>query len=144
MKKRRISLIALFLIITISTISYSVSAEGKVNEPEEYILHSIKEDNIQPVKLTIEKTLSAVFEVNPTNNENQNTFDINVFNITSGMYKVIIVGANGYTFESDELTSETTIPMKNIDLHATYEIYVISTSATPFSANVNITSNTEE
>ena len=141
---KRISLIGLLLIVAISTISYSVSAEGKVNEPEEYILHSIKEDNTQPVKLTIEKTLSAVFEVNPTNNENQNTFDIKVSNVTSGMYKVIILGANGYTFESNELTSDTTIPVTNNELDATYEIYIISTSATPFSANVNITSNTKE
>ena len=82
--------------------------------------------------------------MNPTNNENQNTFDIKVSNVTSGMYKVIIVGANSYTYESDELTSDTTIPMTNVELDATYEIFVISTSATPFSANVNITSNTVE
>lgn len=144
MKKRILSLIVLLLIVAISTISYSVSAKGNVNEPEEYILHSIKEDNTQPVKLTIEKTLSAVFEVNPTNNEKQNTFEIKVSNVNNGMFKVIIVGSNGYTYESDELTSDTTIPMTDIELDATYEIYVISTSATPFSANVNITSNTKE
>ena len=68
------------------------------------------------MKLTIGKTLSAVFEVNPTNNENQNTFDIKVSNVTSGMYKVIILGANGYTYESDELTSDITIPIQTLNL----------------------------
>lgn len=109
----------------------------------QYIINQINADNKQPLKLTVNEDLSAVFEVSPRNNENQNDFHINVSNVTSVLYKVFITDTNGYTYESEELNHDIIIPSPNIEPNVTYKITVISTSATPFLVNVNITSKAE-
>jgi len=143
MKKRWLSIVGILLIVSIVSASYSVLAKGQVNSPKEYIINQINADNTQPLKLTVNEDLSAVFEVSPANSENQNEFYINVSNVASGLYKVIITATNGYTYESAELNRDITIPSTNIEPDVTYKIFVISTSATPFLADVNITSKIE-
>lgn len=143
MKKKWLSIVGTLLIVSVVIVSYSVVAEGQVNSPKKYIINQINVDNTQPLELAVNEDLSAVFEVGPTNNENQNDFYINVSNVISGLYKVIITATNGFTYESEELNHDITIPSTNIEPNVTYKIIVISTSATPFLADVNITSKTK-
>jgi|GEM_PF-6465249 len=140
MKKRWLSIVGILLLISVVTISYSVSANGQVNSPKEYNIEQISTDNTQPLKLSFEQNHSAFFEVNPINNAKQEDFYIKISNVSSGKYKVIITATNDYSFESGELNHDITIPTTEIESDATYKITIISTSTTPFLADVNITS----
>ena len=143
-KKRWISIVGILLIISVVSVSYSALANGHIKSPKEFTLQQINSDNIQPLKLNHEEYLSAFFEVNSINNPNHEDFYIKVSNVTSGKYKVIITATNDYTFESEELTYDIKIPVINIDPDTTYQITIISTSATPLLADVNITSKADE
>ena len=143
-KKRWLSIVGILLIISVVTISYSMTVDGQINSPKEYKIQQINMDNTQPLKLTFEDYHSAFFEVNPTNNTNQEDFYIKISNVTSGKYKIIINATNDYTFESKELTHDIIIPTTDIEPDVNYKITIISTSSTPFSADVNITSTEDE
>jgi hypothetical protein len=127
-----------------NTVSYSVSVNGQATSPKEYKIQQINTDNTQPLKLTFEEHHSAFFEVNPTNNANQEDFYIKISNVTSGKYKVIITATNDYNFESEELTHDITIPTTDIESDVIYKITIISTSTAPFLADVSITSKADE
>ena len=144
MKKRWLSLAGILLIISFVSVSYSALASGQVNSPKEFKIQQINTDNTQPLKLNFDEYHSAFFEVNPTNNTNHEDFHIKISNITSGQYKVIITATNDYIYESKELTNDITIPITNIEPDITYRITIISTSLTPFKADLNITSKEEK
>lgn len=144
MKKRWISIVGILLIISIVSVSYSALANGHIKSPKEFTIQQLNSDNIQPLKLNIEEYPSAFFEVNSINNPNHEDFYINISNVTSGKYKVIITTTNDYTFESEELNHDIRLPVINIDPDTTYQITIVSTSVTPLLADVNITSKADE
>lgn len=144
LKKIWLSLVGILLLISVLSISYSALANGQVNPPKEFKIQQINTDNTQPLKLNFEEYHSAFFEINPTNNTNHEDFHIKVSNIASGQYKVIITATNDYIYESKELINNITIPITNIEADITYRITIISTSLTPFKAELNITSKEEK
>jgi uncharacterized protein YpmB len=139
-KKKWLSIVGIILLISVATISYSVSTvNGQINSPKEYEIQQINADNTQALKLDFEQHHSVLFEVNSSNNANQDNFNVDVSNVASGKYKVLITATNDYTYESDELNHDVTLPII-VESDVTYKITVISTSSEPFLADVNITS----
>lgn len=130
------------------------------NKPEEYNPKNSKEATIEsvediedelmiePLKVSTSKTLnlgvgkswSKSFTMNNPGGSDHNTFNTKVSNVTSGKYKVIITGSNGYKYESPERSGTRTYTTSNAKSGVTYKVTIVNTSASNLKAKADITS----
>lgn len=92
------------------------------------------------LNLAVGKSWSKSFKMNTLTGSNHNAFNTKISNVTSGKYKVIITGSNGYKYESTERTTDTTFTTTNAKKDVTYTVTIINTSANNLKAKADITS----
>lgn len=97
-------------------------------------------DNTATLSLAVGKSWSDSFKMNNWINEDHDAFKVKVSGVTSGKYKVIIKGSDGYSYESSEYSSDQTFTTTKAKTGVTYTVTIVNTSASTLKGKVNITS----
>ena len=69
-----------------------------------------------------------------------NAFKFIVSGFSGDKYKVVIIGSNGYSYETSEHTSDCTITVTNAKASVTYTVYVINVGTERRTATVKLSS----
>jgi hypothetical protein len=96
-------------------------------------------ENTATLSLAVGKSCSDSFKMNNWINEDHDAFKVKVSGVTSGKYKVIIKGSDGYSYESSEYSSDQTFTTTKAKTGVTYTVTIVNTSASTLKGKVNIT-----
>ena len=117
-----------------------VSETVQLDEGETSSKHSLGVDNSVNLNLEVGASWTDSFKINNLTNVEHNALNINISNVTSGKYKVIITATNGYQFESPEYLSGSITTIKNVNPDVTYNATIINTSASTLKATADVAS----
>lgn len=106
---------------------------------EEPLISALGVDNSTSLNLTVGDSWANSFKMNNWFSDNHNAFNVKIL-VTSGKYKIMVQGTNGYKYESSEYSSSKTLTITNAQSDVTYTVTIVNTSVNTLKGKVNITS----
>lgn len=123
-----------------STGEVTVLVSDEEGQGQESSIKPLGVDTAKILNLGVGKSWSDSFKMNNLFGQNHNAFNVKVSSVTSGYYKIIITGTNGYEYTSKELYGGGTVTTTNANINVTYTVTIVNTSSTTLNAVASITS----
>lgn len=116
-----------------------VAIENEVDE-ETSLIQPLGVQKEDVLNLAPGRSWRVSFKVDNIIHADHNAFNIKVSNVTSGRYKIMVTGSNGYNYETTEISGNSTLTISNAAKGVTYTAIVVNTSSINLNGKVNVTS----